>query len=53
MADALRTIGYKYSTRAGLSLSLWDMIIPEEKVRLLDKAEEEVKRLRNSILKVY
>lgn len=46
MADALRTIGYTYSTRAGLSIAIGDMIIPEEKKSLLHEAEEEVKKIK-------
>ncbi len=46
MADALRTIGYTYSTRAGLSIAIGDMIIPEEKKQLLKDAEEEVKKIK-------
>jgi DNA-directed RNA polymerase subunit beta' len=46
MADALRTIGYTYSTRAGLSIAIGDMIIPEEKKNLLKGAEDEVKKIK-------
>ena len=46
MADAIRTLGYSYSTRAGLSIAIGDMIIPEEKKRLLAEAEDEVKRIK-------
>ncbi len=46
MADALRTIGYTYSTRAGLSIAIGDMIIPGEKKQLLKDAEEEVKKIK-------
>ncbi|MDD9952355.1 MAG: DNA-directed RNA polymerase subunit beta' [Zetaproteobacteria bacterium] len=46
MADALRTLGYHYSTRAGLSIAVGDMVIPEEKKQLLDDAESEVKRVK-------
>jgi DNA-directed RNA polymerase subunit beta' len=46
MADALRTLGYFYSTQAGLSISVGDMIIPEGKGKLLGEAYEEVKRIK-------
>ena len=46
MADALRTVGYTYSTRAGLSIAIGDMIIPEEKKKLLKGAEDEVKKIK-------
>ncbi len=46
LADALRTLGYRYSTAAGLSISINDMIIPEEKKGLLLEAEDEVKKIK-------
>ncbi|MBP6217703.1 MAG: DNA-directed RNA polymerase subunit beta' [Oligoflexales bacterium] len=46
MADALRTMGYTYSTKAGLSIAIVDMIVPEEKKVLLREAEEEVKKIK-------
>jgi DNA-directed RNA polymerase subunit beta' len=46
MADALRTLGYSYSTQAGLSIAIGDMIIPDVKGKLLADAYEEVKRIK-------
>ena len=46
MADALRTVGYTYSTKAGLSISIGDMIIPSEKKALLEDAEGEVQKIK-------
>ena len=46
VADALRSIGYKYSTRAGLSISIKDMIIPDSKKQFLDEAYEEVRKIK-------
>ena len=31
IADALRSMGYRYSTKAGLSIAIGDMVIPEGK----------------------
>ncbi|HRC58729.1 MAG TPA: DNA-directed RNA polymerase subunit beta', partial [Kofleriaceae bacterium] len=42
LADALRTTGYTYATRAGISICLDDMVIPPSKVVLLDDAKKEV-----------
>jgi DNA-directed RNA polymerase subunit beta' len=50
LADHLRTIGYEYATRAGISISLSDMIIPENKWDILKVASEnalEIDRQRN------
>lgn len=46
MADSLRTLGFFYSTRAGLSIAISDMIIPQSKKQLLVGAENEVKRIK-------
>ncbi len=40
--DNLKNIGYKYSTMAGVSISSDDIIIPDEKYELVEKAKEEV-----------
>ncbi|MFH1156824.1 MAG: DNA-directed RNA polymerase subunit beta' [Pseudomonadota bacterium] len=42
LADRLKDIGYKYSTRGGLSISIDDMIIPEVKWDIIRKAEQAV-----------
>ncbi len=46
MADGLRTLGFSYSTKAGLSIAISDMIIPDSKKRLLEEAEGEVNRIK-------
>ncbi|MBF0442248.1 MAG: DNA-directed RNA polymerase subunit beta', partial [Oligoflexales bacterium] len=46
LADALRAIGYRYSTKAGLSISIGDMVIPENKKNILAKSYEEVKKIK-------
>jgi len=46
VADALRSIGYRYSTKAGLSICIGDMVVPEGKRKLLDAAYEEVKKIK-------
>jgi len=42
LADALRTTGYTYATKAGISICLDDMVIPPSKEVLLDEAKKEV-----------
>jgi DNA-directed RNA polymerase subunit beta' len=46
VADALRAMGYRYSTKAGLSISIGDMVVPKIKVKLLEDAYEEVKKIK-------
>ncbi len=47
LADRLRTLGYRHSTRAGISICLDDMIIPPDKPRFLEEATEEVNQIHD------
>src|SRR3546814_1130690 len=42
-ADKLMYTGFAYATRAGVSVGIDDMIIPDEKKGILDEAEAEVR----------
>ncbi len=42
LADALRTMGYRYATMAGISICINDMEIPAAKTKLLTKAHKDV-----------
>ncbi len=46
MLDNIKEIGYKYSTRASFSISVYDMKIPEEKKTYIKEAEEKVETIR-------
>ncbi|MGN6654688.1 MAG: DNA-directed RNA polymerase subunit beta', partial [Rhodanobacter sp.] len=41
-ADKLMYTGYRFATRAGISIGIDDMLIPEEKKPILDEAEKQV-----------
>ncbi|MFA5811827.1 MAG: DNA-directed RNA polymerase subunit beta', partial [bacterium] len=45
LADHLRSLGFRYSTRAGISICIDDMIIPERKGELLSQAFAEVREV--------
>jgi DNA-directed RNA polymerase subunit beta' len=45
LADRIKDIGYRYSTEAGLSISIDAMIIPDGKAKILKIAEERVKEI--------
>jgi len=47
LADRMRTLGFKYSTKAGISISIHDMEIPENKKEMLSGAQEEVMKVQN------
>ena len=67
MLDNIKEIGYKYSTRASFSISVYDMKIPEEKKTYISAAEAKVETIRkhfergrlseeeryNSVIKVW
>ena len=42
MLDDLKNLGYAYATKAGFSIGMDDMVIPEEKESQLKKAQSEV-----------
>ena len=43
--DNIKAIGYKYSTRASLTVSISDMVVPANKQQLLDEAQKTVDRI--------
>ena len=43
MADRLKELGFKYATKAGISLSVEDLRVPPTKRELLKKTNEEIK----------
>jgi DNA-directed RNA polymerase subunit beta' len=47
LADKLMELGFKYSTQAGISICLDDLVIPPQKVKLLEDAEKQVQEIRS------
>jgi DNA-directed RNA polymerase subunit beta' len=43
--DDVKSIGYKYSTKAALTVSISDMTVPDQKVQMLEKAQETVNKI--------
>ncbi|WP_353954600.1 DNA-directed RNA polymerase subunit beta' [uncultured Clostridium sp.] len=43
--DDIKSIGYKYSTRAAMTVSISDMTVPESKPRLIEEAQATVDRI--------
>ncbi|MBX5480921.1 MAG: DNA-directed RNA polymerase subunit beta' [Myxococcaceae bacterium] len=50
LADRIRTLGYTHATRAGISIALKDMLIPEKKAEFLANARKEVDDIENQYL---
>jgi DNA-directed RNA polymerase subunit beta' len=42
MLDAIKDLGFRYATRAGISIGIDDLLIPEEKEKEVTKAHKEV-----------
>ena len=45
MLDAIKEMGYKYSTRASFSISVYDMTIPKSKSEIIKNAENTVAKI--------
>jgi DNA-directed RNA polymerase subunit beta' len=45
MLDAIKSLGYKYSTQGAITVSIADMSVPEKKYDLIHEAEKEVVKL--------
>jgi DNA-directed RNA polymerase subunit beta' len=43
LADRLKDLGYRFATRAGISIAMADMAIPEAKSELLNEAEDRIR----------
>ncbi|MBQ2308114.1 MAG: DNA-directed RNA polymerase subunit beta' [Clostridia bacterium] len=43
--DHIKEMGYKYSTRAAFSISVYDMVVPPEKKGILAEAEKQVEEI--------
>jgi len=50
LADALRSAGYANSTRAGISVCLDDMAIPDKKGQIIEDAQNDVKAITHQYL---
>lgn len=44
LANTLKDLGFKYATKAGVTISIEDMTVPKEKKQLLAGAEEEIEK---------
>jgi DNA-directed RNA polymerase subunit beta' len=47
LSDRLKGLGYHFATLAGISISLDDMLIPSNKGKLLQEAQQEIERVQD------
>ena len=45
-ADQLMYTGFQYATRSGVSIGVDDMVVPQQKIKILATAEKEVKEIQ-------
>jgi DNA-directed RNA polymerase subunit beta' len=50
MLDSLKSLGFTYATKSGLSIGVDDLIIPQEKVKLVQDAHNEVIKVEGQYL---
>jgi DNA-directed RNA polymerase subunit beta' len=48
LADAIKNLGYKYATLSGLTVSAFDMHIPEEKYDFVGEGEDKIKEIQKA-----
>ena len=48
LADAIKNLGFKYATLSGLTVSVFDMIIPDEKYGFVKEGEEKIKEIQKA-----
>ena len=46
--DAIKYSGFHYATRAGLTVSVWDAVIPDEKDEMLEVAQADVNQINEN-----
>jgi len=46
--DAIKYAGFHYATRAGLTVSVWDAVIPSDKQQMLDEAQAAVNEINEN-----
>lgn len=49
--DAIKELGYKYSTRSGITFSIADIEVPDEKSELIDRAKVMIDSVRKNYLR--
>ena len=47
--DDIKAIGYKYSTRAAMTVSISDMTVPPQKPQMIEQAQETVDKITREL----
>jgi DNA-directed RNA polymerase subunit beta' len=51
--DQLKTLGFTYATKGGLSVSIGDVIIPKEKAEIIGKAQRDIEAVENQYFRGF
>jgi DNA-directed RNA polymerase subunit beta' len=51
--DQLKTLGFTYATKGGLSVSIGDVIIPKEKAEIIAKAQRDIEAVENQYFRGF
>ncbi|MBT3704546.1 DNA-directed RNA polymerase subunit beta' [Candidatus Peregrinibacteria bacterium] len=51
LGDDLKRFGFKFATKSGLSIAASDMVVPKEKVQIVEDASDLVKKINNQYWK--
>lgn len=51
VADEFKRIGFKFATKSGLTISAFDMLVPEKREALIAEADETVRKINNQYWK--
>jgi len=47
MLDGIKKLGFTYSTKAGITIGITDIVVPQEKAQLLEEADKQVEKIEN------
>lgn len=50
LADRLKDLGFKYATLSGASIAIKNMVIPESKKEIVEKADKEVQKIQKQYM---
>ncbi len=51
VADEFKRVGFKFATKSGITISAFDMLVPEEREGMIAKADETVRKINNQYWK--
>ncbi len=51
VADEFKRIGFKFATKSGITISAFDMLVPESREELIAEADETVRKINNQYWK--